>query len=183
MPNKATKVARMLRQVLSPSVLDELGREAGQSERMRVVTPSRLVMALIGALSGGSCESIADVLREFNRQQRTTTRYKAFYNRLARPSFPLFLRALLCRVLGVLTMRTLEPVADGPLSAFTDNFSGHEADGAPLRGGNSSHLAFAFEPASRRLLVLAPHLFRATFTDGAGVRSSAYAGRRARWLP
>jgi CRISPR-associated protein Csb2 len=41
------------------------------------------------------------------------------------------------------------------LSAF---FSGHEADGAPLRRANSSHLAFAFEPKSRRLLILAPHL-------------------------
>jgi CRISPR-associated protein Csb2 len=37
-------------------------------------------------------------------------------------------------------------------------FSGHGADCAPLRRANSSHLAFAFEPASRRLLVLAPHL-------------------------
>jgi CRISPR-associated protein Csb2 len=37
-------------------------------------------------------------------------------------------------------------------------FSGHEGDGSPLRGANSSHLAFAFEPVSRRLLVFAPHL-------------------------
>lgn len=37
-------------------------------------------------------------------------------------------------------------------------FSGHETDGAPIRRSNSSHLAFAFDPASRRLLVLAPHL-------------------------
>jgi len=37
-------------------------------------------------------------------------------------------------------------------------FSGHDADGTPARRANSSHLAFAFEPASQRLFVLAPHL-------------------------
>ncbi len=37
-------------------------------------------------------------------------------------------------------------------------FSGHEENGAPLRRAHSSHLAFAFDPTSRRLLVLAPHL-------------------------
>ncbi len=37
-------------------------------------------------------------------------------------------------------------------------FSGHEEDGVALRRAHSSHLAFAFEPTSRRLLVLAPHL-------------------------
>jgi CRISPR-associated protein Csb2 len=37
-------------------------------------------------------------------------------------------------------------------------FSGHDRDGGPLRHSNSAHLAFAFERASRRLLILAPHL-------------------------
>jgi CRISPR-associated protein Csb2 len=37
-------------------------------------------------------------------------------------------------------------------------FSGHEEDGAPGRRSRSSHLAFAFEPDSRRLFILAPHV-------------------------
>ncbi len=37
-------------------------------------------------------------------------------------------------------------------------FSGHEQDGAPLRRIRSSHLTFAFEPQSRLLLILAPHV-------------------------
>jgi CRISPR-associated protein Csb2 len=37
-------------------------------------------------------------------------------------------------------------------------FSGHAEDRAPIRRDHSSHLAFAFEPVSRSLLVLAPHL-------------------------
>lgn len=37
-------------------------------------------------------------------------------------------------------------------------FSGHAEDGAPIQRSRSSHLSFAFEPDSRRLLVLAPHV-------------------------
>jgi len=40
------------------------------------------------------------------------------------------------------------------LDAF---FTGHAPDGAPLRDGNHRHLAFAFDPDRRRLLVIAPH--------------------------
>lgn len=37
-------------------------------------------------------------------------------------------------------------------------YTGHEADGSPAR--SSDHLAFAFDPLRRRLLVLAPHVLR-----------------------
>jgi len=55
-------------------------------------------------------------------------------------------RAVMARVQAVVGVRELAPF-----------FSGHEEDGAPLRRSRASHLAFAFEPVSRRLLVLAPH--------------------------
>lgn len=54
-------------------------------------------------------------------------------------------RAVMARVQAVVGVRELAPF-----------FSGHEEDGTPLRRSHSSHLAFAF--ASRRLLVIAPHL-------------------------
>ena len=37
-------------------------------------------------------------------------------------------------------------------------FSGHAEDGTPVRRSQSSHLSFAFEPALRRLLILAPNI-------------------------
>jgi CRISPR-associated protein Csb2 len=37
-------------------------------------------------------------------------------------------------------------------------FSGHAEDGTPVERSRSSHLSFAFDPDSRRLLVLAPHV-------------------------
>lgn len=57
-------------------------------------------------------------------------------------------RAMMARVQAVVGEREM-------LAPF---FCGHEEDGAPLRRSHSSHLACAFEPASRLLLVLAPHL-------------------------
>ncbi|MFN7964535.1 MAG: type I-U CRISPR-associated protein Csb2 [Acidobacteriota bacterium] len=46
-------------------------------------------------------------------------------------------------------------------------FSGHAEDGAPVRRSRTSHLSFAFEPDSRRLLILAPHVVerRAPMSD------------------
>jgi hypothetical protein len=113
-------VAHALREALSPGLLNQLKREVKQSVRLRVVTPSRLISALVGALAGGACESIADILREFNLQQRTSTRYKAFYNRLARPGFPALVRSVVSRALGSLAVRVLEPVAGSPLRVFSD---------------------------------------------------------------
>lgn len=45
--------------------------------------------------------------------------------------------------------------SDEDLAAF---FCGHAEGGAPAQRDRSSHLSFAFEPTSRRLLVIAPHV-------------------------
>jgi CRISPR-associated protein Csb2 len=46
----------------------------------------------------------------------------------------------------------------GPRTTLPTFFSGHEADGSPARRGGRSHLAFAFDAAKQRLLVISPHL-------------------------
>lgn len=120
MQAKVSRIAQALRDVLAPGFINDLGREVGQSVRLRVVTPSRLIAALVGAFAGGACESIADILREFNLQQCTATRYKAFYNRLARRGFPEFVRCVVCRALSTLAVRALEPAAGSSLQAFSD---------------------------------------------------------------
>jgi CRISPR-associated protein Csb2 len=43
----------------------------------------------------------------------------------------------------------------GDLPTF---FSGHEPDGGSARSGHHRHLAFAWDPARRHLLIVAPHL-------------------------
>jgi CRISPR-associated protein Csb2 len=57
-------------------------------------------------------------------------------------------RAVMARVQAILESgETLGPF-----------FTGHAEDGTPVRRAGSSHLWFAFDPESRNLLVLAPHI-------------------------
>src|SRR5262249_1839733 len=82
-----TRITSALAQALSVDEVNQIGRDTGQSERLRTVTPHRLLLAIIASLASAKVESIADLLREFNHQNGVTVAYKAFYNRLARPSF------------------------------------------------------------------------------------------------
>jgi CRISPR-associated protein Csb2 len=63
----------------------------------------------------------------------------------------------IARALRRAVMARVQSTIDGhePLPPF---FSGHEPGGAPIRRFDSSHLAFAFDPVLRLLLVLAPHM-------------------------
>ena len=76
-----------LARALSIDDVNQLGRETGQSERPRTITPHRLFLSMIAALAGGKVESLADLLREFNFQNDVTVAYKAFYSRSSRPGF------------------------------------------------------------------------------------------------
>lgn len=116
--NKA--VAKILAEELSEQELNALGKATGQSARLRIVTPFRLVASLLVALGGAATESIADLLREFNFNNGTTVAYKAFYNRLSHRGFAAFMRAVVERLLVGFACRVLEPGADSPLARFED---------------------------------------------------------------
>jgi len=45
---------------------NEIGRDTGQSERLRTITPHRRFLSTLAALAGRKVESLADLLREFN---------------------------------------------------------------------------------------------------------------------
>lgn len=118
--SELSTVKSALASALSAGEVNQLGLQTGQSKRLRKVTPFRLFLAVIAALGGAKVESLADLLREFNHQNKTMVAYKAFYNRLARPGFPEFMREMLCRLLGALTLRILEPEDGSVLSFFKD---------------------------------------------------------------
>jgi CRISPR-associated protein Csb2 len=61
----------------------------------------------------------------------------------------------LARALRRAVMARVQEHVGGQLNTF---FSGHEASGPPARTPHSSHLAFAFDQAGSRLLVIAPHV-------------------------
>lgn len=109
-----------LARALSVDDINQLGRDTGQSERLRTVTPHRLFLSTIAGLAGGTVESIADLLREFNHQNDITVAYKAFYNRLARPGFATFMRQMFGRLVERLCVQTLAPEGHTAVSRFKD---------------------------------------------------------------
>jgi hypothetical protein len=94
-----------LARALSLDDVNQLGRDTGQSERLRTVTPHRLFLSTVAALAGRNVETLADLLREFNYQNDTTVAYKAFYNRLARPGFANFMRQMFARLVEQWTVQ------------------------------------------------------------------------------
>jgi hypothetical protein len=109
-----------LARALSVDDVNQLGRETGQSERLRTITPHRLFLSTIAALASGKVESLADLLREFNHQNDVTVAYKAFYNRLARPGFAKFMRQMFARLIEQLRIRMLAPEGHAAVARFDD---------------------------------------------------------------
>ena len=109
-----------LARALSIDDVNQLGRDTGQSERLRTITPHRLFLSTIAALARGKVESLADLLREFNHQNGVTVAYKAFYNRLAHAGFPKFMRQMLIRLVEQLSIKTLGPEGHTALARFED---------------------------------------------------------------
>ncbi len=118
--NHATRYAEALRTTLGWRNVLARGRATRHCRRLRDVTPQRLVCALVESLGALRVETIADILRTFNAQNALRTQYKAFYNRLAKPEFPVFMRQLFFDILRKLSQNVLRPAQRGKLSYFAD---------------------------------------------------------------
>ena len=114
------KVRDALARALSGDDVNQLGRETGQAKRLRTVTPHRLFLAVVSALASGRVESLADLLRACNHQNGVTVAYKAFYNRLARVGFAMFMREMFARLVERLSVQTLTPAGHVAVARFTD---------------------------------------------------------------
>ena len=119
-PTHVNRYADALRRTLGWQNLTTRGRESRHCRRLRTITPQRLVCALLEALGAWRVETIADILRTFNAQTGLAVRYKAFYNRLAQPEFPRFMRQVYRDILRHLSVNVLRPVAGGGLDFFKD---------------------------------------------------------------
>ena len=89
-----SSIGDIVRQALAMPTVNDRRRLTGQAQRLRTVTPPRLFLAIVSALAARRVETLADLLRVFNHQQGVRVACKAFYNRLARPGFEAFMRAL-----------------------------------------------------------------------------------------
>ena len=118
--SELTKLSHQLARALSVEDVNQLGRDTGQAQRLRTVTPHRLFLAMVSTLGSGRVESRADLLRAFNFQNHKTVAYKAFYNRLARAGFATLMQQMLQRLLDRLRVETLTPDGDRAVARFTD---------------------------------------------------------------
>ena len=114
------KVRSTLARALSVEDVNDLGRTTGQAERLRTVTPHRLFLAIVSTLAGAKVESLADLLRAFNYQNGVHVAYKAFYNRLARLGFAVFMRGMCVRLVEQLRVQTLAPEGQRAVARFKD---------------------------------------------------------------
>ncbi len=118
--SQLTKIESILTDALSEEGTNELGRETGQSQRLRLITPYRLFVAIVTALGSAKIESLADLRREFNYRHRVHVAYKAFYNRLAHAGFSEFMRQMFRRLVRDLSLQILRPEPGSAVSAFKD---------------------------------------------------------------
>ena len=136
-----TRFANALRSVLSRRNLEARGRQTGHCQRLRDITPQRLICALVESLGALRVHTIADILRTFNAQTGLTTKYKPFHNRLAQPEFPGFVRQVFVDILRQLSQNVLKASMPYLLGHFKDlvvqdgsSFAVHDALAATFGG-------------------------------------------------
>jgi hypothetical protein len=124
MPKRNCHIEReraLFRSILCNTAIEQLARETRFAQRRaRVASSTSVLWALLLAVGGQLTRYISDVLRTLNAREGTTLRYKPFWNRLARPGFPAFTKALFQQLCCSLTTRVLERQAGGVASRFSD---------------------------------------------------------------
>ena len=136
-------IAEGLLRALATHELDALGLESGAWQRLRTITPHRLVRCLLAAMSGGRVETIADLCRSFNGMFGEQVRYKAFYNRLARAEFAVFMKAVVQRLLGMFQVRVLAAERGADIAGFNDIVV-HDGSSFALKDALADHFPGRF---------------------------------------
>ncbi len=116
----STSMAESFKSIFDRDAVDRIGKETGFCQRLRTITPYRLLVTLISAMVGGAMCAIADIVRRFNHEHDTEVYYKPFYKRLAHRALPHFLRRMVTEMMQRLTAQILRPDASSPLAQFTD---------------------------------------------------------------
>lgn len=89
--------AEQLTQLFNETKLNQIAQQANFCQRLRDITPLRLVASLVSAFGDGKLDSIADLHRTFNglsMKADAGVAYKPFHNQLRKEAFPDFIRAI-----------------------------------------------------------------------------------------
>jgi len=117
---ESSRVEDKLNSALNEETITELGFSTGFTERLRVMTPYRVALSLIGALATQTVETLADLERKFVAMTGCSISSKPFHNQLSKPAFAEFMREVLCHLSGQLVVQVLEPVPGSRLELFDD---------------------------------------------------------------
>jgi len=95
---KINTISKKLKQVLSETKLNKLGKQLDFTKRERNIKPFQLVTALICTLGDKHTDYLSDILRCFNRLTKQNVKYKPFHNQLSKPALADLMRALASKV-------------------------------------------------------------------------------------
>jgi hypothetical protein len=88
---------QQLTQLFDEALLNQIAKKVKFCERLREITPLRLITSLVSSFGDGKLDSIADLHRTFNGQPMKAdsgVAYKPFHNQLRKEGFSDFMRAV-----------------------------------------------------------------------------------------
>jgi len=116
-----TDIGKQLKRVIGTTRLQSLGREMKFEERTaRRISTEGFVRSLLCSLGTRKVESIADVHRDYCKDNEVNVNYKPYYDRLDKPGFPEMMRTILGDMMSHMVLDVLTPAAGSPLNAFED---------------------------------------------------------------
>lgn len=113
-----TTMANKFQAVLDEQVLNERGQALGLVQRLRLVTPFRLGLSVIGSMATQEVQTIADLHRQFNELWDLDTDYNAFYKQVDKSAAPAFFLDSLSDIMSQLSMKVLGFEAGAAFSEF-----------------------------------------------------------------
>jgi hypothetical protein len=103
-----SQASALFKKTLAAEELETLAHETRFVQRRRMVTAASVFWAFMVALGAQRMEYISDVLRTLNAREGWSMRYKPFWNRLAKPAFRDFMKALFVKLCSELAVQVLD---------------------------------------------------------------------------
>lgn len=116
--DKLTGSLDRFKRVLNESVINGIGKKLKFCERLRTVTPHRLVVTLLAAFSCTKVETLADIHRGLTALFGKGIAYKPFHNQLSKKAFPEMMKAVANELMTKLAVRVLRAKRGGLFSEF-----------------------------------------------------------------
>ena len=109
----------IFRKTLSGRALESVARDTRFVQRARLLTAESFFWAIIVTVGAQPLRYISDVLRTLNKREGWSLAYKPFWNRLAKPAFPVMMKTLFQRMCTEMTTRVLKHKRGAVVQSFS----------------------------------------------------------------